>query len=128
MAVLNSYVLIMVLNLSSGLSSKILDILHIRCVFTTPYHPEANGQTERANQEVEQYLRLFCSKRQDDWVDLLPTAEFVLNSRLHSAHNQMLFEVLYGYRPDFTIPIGSKSNIPALNVHIEQLKEAQKEA
>ena len=47
---------------------------------TTAYHPQANGQVEHKNQEVEVYLHLFISKRQDDWVDLLPTAKFVVNS------------------------------------------------
>ena len=73
---------------------------------TTAYHPQANGQVERKNQEVEAYLRLFIGKRQDDWVDLLPTAEFVINSRLNSATGHTPFELLYGYTPDFTIPAG----------------------
>ena len=33
------------------------------------YHPQTDGQTERINQEMENYLRIFCSHRQDDWVD-----------------------------------------------------------
>ena len=37
---------------------------------TTAYHPQANGQVEQKNQEVEASLRLFIGKRQDDWVDL----------------------------------------------------------
>ena len=48
--------------------------LGIDAGLTTAYHPQANGQVERKNQEVEAYLRLFISKRQDDWVDLLPVA------------------------------------------------------
>jgi transposase InsO family protein len=63
----------------------LLKRLGIDAGLTTAYHPQANGQVERKNQEVEAYLRLFIDKRQDDWVDLLPTAEFVINSRLNSA-------------------------------------------
>ena len=65
--------------------------LGIDAGLTTAYHLQANGQVEHKNQEVEAYLRLFIGKRQDDWVDLLPTAEFVINSRLNSAtgHNPL---------------------------------------
>src|SRR6266404_1256243 len=80
--------------------------LGIDAGLTTAYHPQANGQVKHKNQEVEVYLHMFISKRQDDWVDLLPTAEFVINSRLNSATGYTPFEVLYGYTPDFTIPVG----------------------
>jgi transposase InsO family protein len=60
--------------------------LGITHALTTTYHPQSNGQTKRANQEVKQHLRLFANSRYDDWVTFLPTAEFVLNSRMHSAH------------------------------------------
>ena len=80
--------------------------LGIDAGLTTAYHPQANGQVERKNQEVEAYLHLFIGKQQDDWVDLLPTAEFVINSWLNSATGHTPFELLYGYTPDFTIPAG----------------------
>ena len=44
------------------------------------FHPETDGQTERVNQTIEQYLRHYCSWKQDDWDELLPMAEFAYNS------------------------------------------------
>ena len=88
---------------------------------TTAYHPQANGQVERKNQEVEAYLCLFIGKRQDDWVDLLPTAEFVINSHLNSATGHTPFELLYGYTPDFTIPAGRPTGIPLVDKHLQHL-------
>lgn len=102
--------------------------LGIESGLTTAYHPQSNGQTKRANQEVEKYLRLFVNKRQDNWVRYLPSAGFVLNSRVHSAHQMSPFEVVYGYRPDFTIPAGGPSNIPALDERLEHLREVRREA
>ena len=52
---------------------------------STAYHPETDGQTERVNLIINQYLRVFCSYAQDDWVKLLATAEFAYNNSLHTA-------------------------------------------
>lgn len=44
------------------------------------FHPQMDGQTERVNQELEGYLRLFISYRQTDWSDWLPITEFAHNN------------------------------------------------
>jgi hypothetical protein len=102
--------------------------LGIDAGLTTAYHPQANGQVERKNQEVEIYLKLFTGKRQDDWADLLPTVEFVINSRLNSATGHTPFELLYGYTPDFTIPVGRPSGIPVLDKRLQNLTVVRKDA
>jgi transposase InsO family protein len=89
--------------------------LGIEAGLTTAYHPEGNGKVERKNQEVEQYLCLFCDKRQEDWAEHLPAAEFTLNSCIHSGTSKAPFELIYGYCPDFTVPIGKRSNMPGLD-------------
>ena len=53
--------------------------LGIQMRLSTAYHPETDGQTERANQEVKGYLRAFCNHYQDDWFDLLPMASAAHN-------------------------------------------------
>ena len=51
----------------------------------TAYHSRTDGQSERVNQNVERYLRSFCSYMQDDWFKWLPMAEFADNNALSSA-------------------------------------------
>src|SRR3979490_1875104 len=46
-------------------------LIGIKLATLTAYHPQTDGQTERVNQELEQFLRLFVNKRPDDWAGLL---------------------------------------------------------
>jgi hypothetical protein len=47
---------------------------------STAFHPQTDGHTERMNASMEQYLRIFTSHQQDDWVRWLPLAEFAANN------------------------------------------------
>ena len=42
--------------------------LNMRLHFTSGYHPEGDGQTERTNQTLEQYLHVYCNYQQDNWL------------------------------------------------------------
>ena len=42
------------------------NILGIQTKLSTAYHPQTDGQTKRLNQDIEQYLRLLVSQRQND--------------------------------------------------------------
>lgn len=85
---------------ASQLWKVICEKLNIRRKLSTAYHPETDGQTERVNQTLEAYLRIYVNYHQDDWADLLPLAEFCYNSRVHSTTGFTPFEGLYGYNPE----------------------------
>ncbi|SOV02900.1 uncharacterized protein UDID_18069 [Ustilago sp. UG-2017a] len=63
------------------------------------YHPQTDGQTERVNQVVDQYLWLYCNYEQDDWADLLKAVAFVYNNTVHNSIGVSLFFVCYGWNP-----------------------------
>ena len=71
------------------------------------YHLQADGQTEWVNQELEQYLQLFTSKRQDDWADLLSMAEFQYNNHIHSSTQQTPFLLDSGQHPQIGHDMGN---------------------
>jgi len=48
-------------------------------------------QMERVNQELNQFLHLFVNKRQDNWYDLQPIAEFQHNNHIYSTTQQIPF-------------------------------------
>jgi hypothetical protein len=67
---------------------------------STAFHPQTDRQTERINQEVEQYLRLFINHQQTDWNTWLSCAEFLYNNKVHSSTGFSPFFVNYGQHPD----------------------------
>ena len=95
---------------------------------TTAYHPEADGQTERVNQILEQYLRIYCSHRQDDWVRLLPTAEFAYNNAPSESTCLSPFYAEYGYNPRMAPDIPNPLNHPSLQTIFAARAEAQDQA
>jgi transposase InsO family protein len=66
---------------------------------SSAYHPQTNGQTERINAELEQYLRLYIDWAQDDWVDWLPLAEFAGNNATSETTGTSPFFASYGFHP-----------------------------
>lgn len=53
--------------------SGLCRLLRIDPALSLGYHPQTNGQSERANQVVELFLRLYMDHHQKDWA-LLPMA------------------------------------------------------
>ncbi|MBW0592539.1 hypothetical protein O181_132254 [Austropuccinia psidii MF-1] len=68
---------------------------------STAYHPETDGQTERVNQILEQYLQIYVSYHQDHWNTWLPLAELASNNSDHSSTKQSPFFTVYGRDPQF---------------------------
>ena len=73
--------------------------LKIDVKLSTAFHPETDGQTERANQDVERHLRTYCAYMQDDWVRLLPIAEFADNNSIASTTGVTPFFANKGFHP-----------------------------
>ena len=77
--------------------------LNMKLHFTSGYHPEGDGQTERVNQTLEQYLRVYCNYQQDNWSSLLPLAEFAYNNAPSATTGTSPFFANKGYHPNLTI-------------------------
>ena len=107
---------------------RIYEGIGVKPSMSTAFHPQTDGQTERWNQEIEQYLRIFVDYRQEDWTDLLPIAEFALNSRVHSATSQSPFFLNYGYNPEFTVAVGPSNTVPQAELRLKALREVQTDA
>jgi hypothetical protein len=104
-------------------------LLGIKIRASTAYHPQTDGQTERANQEIEQYLRLFVNERQDDWDELLPLGEFQYNNHIHSAtqHSPFLLDTGRNPRMGFE-PHQPASHVEGVNDFVDRMKSTLEEA
>src|ERR1700723_4360363 len=105
--------------------------------FTLGYHPEGDGQTECANQTLNQYLRIYCNYQQDNWYELLALAEFADNNAPSATTSISPFFANKGYHPNITVhpeleATSAKAKEFAVNLndlHQElrtQISEAQK--
>ena len=64
---------------------------------STTFHPQTDGQTKRQNKTMEAYLRVFVNFEQNDWIRLLPMAEFLYNNAKNASTGHMPFELNCGY-------------------------------
>ena len=79
--------------------------LGIKQKFSTAYHPQTDGQTERVNQILTTYLRMHVNDTQDDWPRWLGMAEFAYNSAMQEATGRTPFEANLGYTPVIRNPL-----------------------
>jgi transposase InsO family protein len=77
---------------------SLMDLLGTKHKLSTAYHPQTDGQTERTNQVLEQYLRCYLNYEQTNWVELLPTAQFAYNNSAASTGISPFF-ANYGKHP-----------------------------
>ncbi|SYW75163.1 uncharacterized protein UHO2_03557 [Ustilago hordei] len=69
----------------SGAWRAFAEQMGVKHSLSTAYHPQTDGQTERVNQVIEQYLRMYCNYEQNDWANLLDTVAFVYNNTVHNS-------------------------------------------
>jgi hypothetical protein len=64
--------------------------------FSTTYHPESDGQTERVNRVIDDMLRMYVMEKPSKWEDYLHLVEFTYNNGYQVSLKMSPFEALYG--------------------------------
>jgi hypothetical protein len=101
-------------------------LLGMETALSTAYHPQMDGQMERINQELEQFLWLYVNHMQTDWADWLPVAEFAYNNWEYSATSFSLFYLEYGRHPHIpTAPESPTIDNPTAEDFAGSLSQAQ---
>lgn len=84
---------------TSNLWQALFKSLNIKLHLSTAYHPETDGETERVNQCLENYLRCMCFETPRKWYHWLSLAEWWYNTSYHTSLNLTPFQALYGFPP-----------------------------
>ena len=99
-----------------------MELCGVKLKMSTSRHPQTDGSSEIMNRMLENYLRCYCSYRQDDWAELLPSAEFAYNSALSEDLGISPFEVDLGWCPRSPLDLLSGKSISVESV--EEFKAA----
>lgn len=102
-------------------------MLGTKLCYDTAYHPQSDGQSERLNRWLEQYLRCMAGHKQSQWAKWLPSAKFWYNTSYHSAIKMSPFQALYGYStPQFPRYHSQTSNVAAVDEWLKQHEDILK--
>jgi hypothetical protein len=74
-------------------------LLGTKLKMSTAFHPQTDGQTERSNRVLEDYLRHCISPSQNGWDEWLPQAEFLVNNVWQESIKNTPFMLNFGQQP-----------------------------
>ena len=93
--------------------------------FSTAYHPQTDGQTERVIQVFEDMLRMYVMDKPTKWEDYLHLVKFAYNNGQHASLGMSPYEALYGRR--CRTPVTCDNPVNMIFLGPELLKEMEQE-
>ncbi|CAD0055203.1 unnamed protein product [Aureobasidium pullulans] len=113
---------------TSNYWKTLVSVMGIKHKLSTAYHPQTDGQTERANQTLEAYLRHYVSYAQDNWVLYLPMAQLALNNQISATTGVSPFYANFGKHPNlFMEPRLQHPNADKAMITSDALKKLHKQ-
>ena len=104
-------------------------LLGTKLKLSTTYHPQTDGQTENANQWIDQRLRPFVNAFQDDWSKLIHAVDYAAAALPHESTGLSSFQVELGYQPRMDIDWERPPDKIPVSEHIHMArKDAQAQA
>ncbi len=109
---------------------RLMELSGVKLKMSTSRHPQTDGASEIMNRMIENYLRCYVSYHQDDWDDLLASAEFAYNSSVTEDLGCSPFELDIGWKPKTVLDFISKSevNVQSLDELKSKLKTSMEDA
>ena len=113
---------------AAGIMKELNQMLGIDTKLSTAFYPQTDGQTERMNQELEQYLRMFINHRQEQWPEWLGTAEFAYNNKVHTGTKVSSFQANHGQNPRMGFELRKKGKYEGAERFAERMRKVQEGA
>ena len=110
----------------SSFWTSLFSLMGTELRFSTAYHPQTYGQTERLNRTLEDTLRAYVSSSGTDWEQHLPAVEFAYNNSQHSVTKHSPFFLNYGRHPRLPHPVNNLADQPnpSVSTFVFRLMEA----
>ncbi|CAF3847361.1 unnamed protein product [Rotaria sp. Silwood1] len=108
---------------TSTLMNELIKQIGTTHLYSTPYHPQTNGQVERYNSTMDAKIAALSNLRKTDWDDQLPFVTFNYNASIHSSTKQIPFEMMYGRSP--VLPFDHQDTNVTLSHDSEHVKKLQ---
>jgi hypothetical protein len=86
---------------------SLFQLVGTQLAMSTAFHPQTDGQTERANRTIEDVLRCYSDEHQTNWDELLTPVEFTINNSVQASINESPFYLNYGRHPATPAAIAS---------------------
>ena len=100
--------------------------LGVKLLYSTAYHPQTDGMSERTNQTVEIALRHYIHTAPDpaSWPDMLPKLQAGLNSASSTTTGKTPYDIAYGFEPNQALDLSSTDKLIDFDTKIIARKEA----
>ena len=111
---------------------SLFDLLGTDLRFSTAFHPQTDGQSERMIQTLENFLRPYVERHPQNWSQYLALAEFAANNAVNVATGYSPFFLNSGDHPSvpsvFMHGGGVSSHVEAVQTMVDRMKTALEEA
>jgi len=98
-------------------------ILGIDTKLSTAYHPQTDGQTERMNQELEQYFEDVRGLPPMNWLEWLAIAEFSYHNKIQKSIKISPFYANYGFNPRMEFEPQRDVKVQAVDAFVNKFEE-----